>query len=431
MPQVFWVQKQDIGPSPRANHGMAYLTSGQRAVVFGGDPGGPPLADTWAWDGNLWTQVADTGPSARHGLSLSEGPAGGAQRLVLFGGVSGATFLADTWTFDGSDWIQVADTGPGARAGHAAAYDPIRQRLVLFGGDNGALLQDTWAWDGTDWTQVDDGGPTARRGHAMAFDEGRGRIILFGGAGANGTGLDDTWAWDGSAWTQIADTGPEPRLEATMAGIGSLLLFGGVNSVDPALAPANRIVFGDTWQLTAQGWSKVQDIGPAGRWGHGATVAKVGAAPGHVVLFGGAATFALAQDAALVPSLQGDTWEVPDVAAAGGTPQPPALQITSVSVQPNQIPLFGNFVQISVTIITNVAPPAGTGPTIGIVRGPSPNWTPQLPPGFTIPPVVFSGASTVTTFSIVRDTTFLGMGQYGVAVSIGTGPKVVGAFFMQ
>ena len=430
MPPVFWVQKQDIGPSPRTNHGIAYLPSGQRVVVFGGDPGGPPLRDTWAWDGSLWTQVADTGPSARHGLSLSEGPVGGTQRLVLFGGASGASFLADTWGFDGTDWTQVADTGPQARAGHAAAPDATHQRLILFGGTNGTPLRDTWMWNGIDWTQVDDGGPSARSGHSMALDEGRGKVILFGGAGANGTGLDDTWAWDGTAWTQIADTGPDPRLEATMAGSGSLLLFGGVNSVDPALAPAGRIVYGDTWQLTAQGWSKVQDIGPAARWGHGSAVAKVGAAPGRVVLFGGGTAFAPAEDAALAAGLLRDTWEVPDVAVAGGTPSLSAgLQITGVSVQPNEIPLLGNSVQINVTVFTNFAPPAGTSPSISIFRGPAPNWT-ALSHGFTIPLVAFNGTSIVTSFTLTRDGSFMGMGQYGVGVSIGSGPRLVGAFFM-
>jgi hypothetical protein len=435
MPPIFWVQKQDIGPSPRTNHGMAYDSAHQRVVVFGGDPGGPTLADTWEWDGSLWTQVADTGPSARRGLSLSEHAAAGSQRLVLFGGALGPTHLADTWTYDGTDWIQVADTGPSARAGHATAHDQVRQRTVLFGGDNG-VLRDTWEWDGTDWTQVADSGPSARRGHAMAFDAGRGKVILFGGANANGTGLNDTWAWDGTAWTQIADTGPDPRAEAAMAGDASLLLFGGVNSIDPALAAASRVVYGDTWRLTAQGWEKVQDIGPAARWGHGAAAAKVGAAPGRVVLFGGATAFFPAEDAALIPSLREDTWEVPDAAAAGGGGGGGAAsagQVISVQVQPNTWSMFANSGPLTVTVvISNPPPPAGSSLTIAIVRGPSPNWTPVNPPGFAIPGVVFNGAQASITFAMARDgTVFLPNGQYGVSASIGSGPSVVGAFFVQ
>ena len=77
--------------------------------------------------------------------------------------------------------------------------------------------------------------------------------------------MNDTWAWNGTAWTQLADTGPEPRAEAAMVGAGGVLLFGGVNAVDPAVAPADRVVYGDTWQLAGDTWTKAQDIGPSAR----------------------------------------------------------------------------------------------------------------------------------------------------------------------
>ena len=34
------------------------------------------------------------------------------------------------------------------------AYDPVRQRTVLFGGASGTLLDDTWEFDGQDWAQI-------------------------------------------------------------------------------------------------------------------------------------------------------------------------------------------------------------------------------------------------------------------------------------
>lgn len=424
MPPIFWSQRQDIGPSPRVGHGMTYDAARQRVVVFGGDPGGQPLSDTWAWDGSLWTQVADTGPSARHSLALGYDAQGG--RVVLFGGASGGTAFDDTWTFDGDEWTQVADTGPEARSGHAVAWDTTRQRLVLFGGHAAGPVGDTWEWNGTEWTQIQDVGPSPRRGHSMAFDAGRGRVILFGGAGADGTGLDDTWAWDGSAWTQVADTGPEPRAAATVAGSGSILLFGGVSSMDASLAPSARTIYGDSWQLTGQGWTKVQDIGPAPRWGHGAAIRAVAGSPSRVVVFGGATALAGPEDPALVPVLRRDTWEVPEPPGGAGQPQPQpqpqALQIMTVVVQPPTVTQFGTTV-MTATVITSMAPPAGTSPSIRMVRGQAPNWS-TVTTGFVVPSITFTGAGNTTALNIIKDGTLLPAGQYGVEVTIGTSSRI-------
>ncbi|MDQ5868590.1 MAG: kelch repeat-containing protein [Thermoproteota archaeon] len=68
MESWLWTQKQDIGPSPRYYSSMAYDSSLKRVVLFGGYDG-QGNRDTWEWNGNEWTQMADTGPSARHGHS--------------------------------------------------------------------------------------------------------------------------------------------------------------------------------------------------------------------------------------------------------------------------------------------------------------------------------------------------------------------------
>jgi Galactose oxidase, central domain len=331
MPSFFWTQKQNIGPSSRTSHGLTYDGERKRAVLFGGDPGGPPLADTWSWDGALWTQVADTGPSARHGLAIAFDSA--AKRVFLFGGASGSDLLADTWIWDGTEWTQVADTGPAARSGHALAYDDPRKRVVLFGGRSAANpLGDTWEWDGTEWTQVQDVGPSARRAHAMAFDPTGARVVLFGGAGANGAGLNDTWLWDGAAWTQTADTGPDPRAACAMVSAKNIVLFGGVNSLDPGFPPANRIIYGDSWRWDGTAWTKVQDIGPAPRWGHGMAYWKSDAAAGRIVLVGGSSVFGPPQDASLQAGVMRDTWEAPVEGVASGPVTLQSLTINPATV---------------------------------------------------------------------------------------------------
>jgi hypothetical protein len=249
--------------------------------------------------------------------------------IVLFGGASGSHLLADTWTWDGTEWTQVADTGPAARSGPALAYDDARERVVLFGGSTAANpFGDTWEWDGTDWTQVQDVGPSARRAHAMAFNvlpDGSGAgVVLFGGAGANGAGLNDTWLWNGAAWTQAADTGPDPRAASAMVAVtNAVVLFGGVNSIDPGFPSANRIIYGDSWRWNGNVWTEVQDIGPAPRWGHGMAFPKIGAAVGRIVLFGGSSVFGPAQDASLQVGVMRDTWEARDeVVAPAPAPSP-------------------------------------------------------------------------------------------------------------
>ena len=93
MPPFFWTQKQDIGPSSRTSHGLTYDGARKRVLLFGGDPGGPPLADTWDWHGTLWTQVADTGPAARSGHALAYDDA--RKCVVLFGGRGTANLLGE------------------------------------------------------------------------------------------------------------------------------------------------------------------------------------------------------------------------------------------------------------------------------------------------------------------------------------------------
>jgi hypothetical protein len=262
----------------------------------------------------------------------------------------------------------------------------------------------------------------------MAFDPSLGRVILFGGAGADGTGLNDTWAWDGTTWTQVADTGPDARVRAGLVGSGSVVLFGGLNSIDPALAPASRTLFGDSWRWDGEGWTKVQDIGPAPRWGHGLAFR---AAAGRIALFGGGTAFAPAEDGSLAPGLRRDTWEVPDTAAQpGGGSQPGSVEVASVEVSPSTIIGLGGAGQaLQVTVLLDGPAGAGWSLIMGIfISDNNQNWTAVDPPGFILPAVTFNGGETSTSFSIVRDPTPLVPGDYAIGVGI-AGGTMQGGFF--
>ncbi len=245
--------------------------------------------------GEAWTQVEDVGPSGRAGHAVAFDS--GRSRAVLFGGRN-ANPLSDTWEWDGSAWTQVEDTGPSARSGHAVAYDSARSRVVLFGGRGAGdvLLGDTWEWNGDEWTQVADTGPSPRAGHAVCFDADGARTVLFGGAATS-----DTWAWSGSTWTALNDVGPGPCEGTGLVFTGqSVILFGGV---DPAQNPA--ALFGLTWEFAGTDWTERQDIGPAPRHRH---AMAYDTQRGRVVMFGGNSAPPATATAA---DLLADTWELP------------------------------------------------------------------------------------------------------------------------
>jgi hypothetical protein len=219
-------------------------------------------------------------------------------RTVLFGG-DNPSLLGDTWEWDGNDWTQMNDVGPGGRGGHAMAFGG--DDVILFGGQNGAsTLADTWSWNGEDWTQLSDGGPAPRFNHALAFDASRRRVVLFGGAPlASAPGkelLSDTWEWDGNEWTQQEDIGPAKREMHVMAYDSArqrIVLFGGA-------VQGGETSLGDTWEWNGSIWTQVASFGATPC--SGAAAAYKGDAIG---LFGGKSFLAALPGARLFAT----TWE--------------------------------------------------------------------------------------------------------------------------
>lgn len=59
------------------------------------------------------------------------------------------TYLADTWDWDGSVWTLRATAGPAARYDHAMAFDPARGSLLVYGGTGLVRYADQWLGDAT------------------------------------------------------------------------------------------------------------------------------------------------------------------------------------------------------------------------------------------------------------------------------------------
>ncbi len=201
------------GPGAREGAGLAWDDAGERMLLFGGAAGFDQRADTWAWDGTEWAEVAADGPTPRFVSLMTDTRFGG---ILLHGGhwVDGneGGFLADTWAWDGTEWELVSDEeGPGPRVNSPGAWDANREGVVLFGGGQGQIAElagDTWLWNGA-WTQIETAAATPpRNGHAIAFDEARGVSVLVGGLDRpGGRQTLDVWELGASGWRQAF---PEP-----------------------------------------------------------------------------------------------------------------------------------------------------------------------------------------------------------------------------
>jgi N-acetylneuraminic acid mutarotase len=238
-----------------------------------------------------WTRLSPAGalPPARAGdLMVCDTSSG---RLILFGGGGPSSGLNDMWAYDpvANTWTELKPSGtvPPGRCDYAAAYDPVAQRLILFGGFDGPATYvngeqvnddpaaDTWAYDpaANSWTELKPTGtqPSARYSAVMAYDPSTERLILFGGCEdvENGPVLNDTWAYDPAAntWTELKPTGTLPSLRGNTPLVYDpstqrLILFGGYGP-DRSL--------NDTWayDTAANSWTELKPSGtlPPGRSG--------------------------------------------------------------------------------------------------------------------------------------------------------------------
>jgi serine/threonine-protein kinase len=88
-------------------------------------------------------------------------------------------------------------------------FDPVSQRLILVGGNDGSGNESaqTWAWDGKTWTEVSTSG-VALSHTAMVLDPNTNRLVLLGGD----AGGPSFWTWDGQNWSEVSSSNPPAEL---------------------------------------------------------------------------------------------------------------------------------------------------------------------------------------------------------------------------
>ena len=256
-----WQQSPGVAP-PGAGYWAALAFDGarNRPLLFGGSivPGGVPLAETWEWNGNAWSQLQPaTSPPARQLASMAFDSV--RARIVLFGGeVQSGSPLADTWEWDGVTWRAVVTaTAPTARSGAALGYDAARQRTVLFGGAAGpTVMQDVWEYDGVAWSQVTPAGPLPSARSLCTFlpDPAGSELLLLGGGVYDD---HDGWTWNGVRWLAHAGLPSRPyTVNAAYAyetQTDGLLQFGGYAGANPSAA---------TWRFGGGAWTRMVTTGP-------------------------------------------------------------------------------------------------------------------------------------------------------------------------
>jgi hypothetical protein len=156
------------------------------------------------------------------------------------------------------------------------AFDPVRQRLVLFGGATlaGTYLAGTWMWNGTRWSMLADSAsspglamrtrwrttPPARASPCSAACSTR-ATPRFHPPSASGP-LCDTWSLKDSTWTRSADTTCSVAATAASTLIapgarGPLILVEGARaSLDTQPLPLRL------FRRDSAGWTLLDSAGP-------------------------------------------------------------------------------------------------------------------------------------------------------------------------
>jgi len=274
-------------PPPRREISIAYDTDDDRIVLFAGNDG-TLRSDAWELPlsgAPAWQELLPSGasPRPRYGHASIYDPV--ADRMVIMGGLTDWAHENDAWALEldaAPAWVPLAVL-PRPVRNYSAVLDPVARQLLLLGGEvdpYGALSNEMVALPlagaRANWIPIDPPGtkPTPRYAHRAVWDPVRDRMLVFGGY--DGQYLNELWQYrprPTPTWSRLFPSGaaPAPRFAGGVvfdAPRDRLLVFGGY-SIDP-LGPS----FNDLWALSLSGpssmtWELLAPTGtpPTPRWG--------------------------------------------------------------------------------------------------------------------------------------------------------------------
>jgi len=261
-----WTEIHPTGtpPSGRLAGAAVYDPMRQRFIGFGGTVGTP--VDTWILNLNdeaSWDTTATDGTTPNGGYGMTSVYDAKEDRMIIFGGsVSAGYYGVNNNVYElrlrpeTPQWNYIDTSGlpPVARRSGTAIFDPMRNRMVIFGGwdstENGtaSFLGDTWAlsFDGQPtWTQLAPAGtvPTGRDAMSAAYDPVNDRMVVFGGwSGAQMLGDTQFLSWGETSSDavltadQVATTGSGGKAHVEW----SVLDATGVNAAIYRRTPAGK-----------------------------------------------------------------------------------------------------------------------------------------------------------------------------------------------
>lgn len=286
-------------PSPRGYVEMTYDAESEVIVLFGGQLGDirgpdPVSGETWVFhiDDGSWEQRTPV-PTPTELVDANAAYDALRDRVVLWGG-GNADFVPmnEVWSYDANTdtWHfheTASETAPPGRVGSEMVYDASADKFVIFGGldlEAGSYLAETWLLDMETeaWTLLEsDEAPRGRNFIGLAYDPNTERVYLWGGSGSKDANV---WGLDTSAgvWTQYESTEDAPRPQyyveiESVDELGALLVFGGPQR------PSNHLTW--LYRPESRTWEQVVGDGPGSR----TRFAMANAGPHGTFLFGGQA----------------------------------------------------------------------------------------------------------------------------------------------
>jgi M6 family metalloprotease-like protein len=237
---------------------FAYDQGTGRGILYGGNAG----TLTGEYDGSGWSSFSTSpAPPYRWYTTAAYDPINNG--ILLFGGWNFDTSEAygDTWLYRPAThaWTLVAPSGAGPWPDWAARMttDPSRGVVVLY------QPGDTWEWNGATWAELPDAQTPELYYTDIAYDPASGAVLLFGAWGEQGP-IRETWIFRDGRWAQASPgNAPSARSSAelyTDPTTGHAMVFGGDDG---------STAFGDLWRWTGNAWvmEEICSTMPAGLWG--------------------------------------------------------------------------------------------------------------------------------------------------------------------
>lgn len=171
-------------------------------------------------------------------------------------------------------WKRSGSSENSGRTGVVGAYDPLRSRVIRFGGglsssfpdDLSTLATGSFEWVNQAWQERSTrpmlgGTPPGRMFAAMAWHPTRRATLLVGGsisdAGVTGT-LRDAWLWTGDSWKRLPDFGRatnQGRRDAVAyfdVDLQQMVIAGGLNGARTPAENAFRLSDEGQWESMSQ-----------------------------------------------------------------------------------------------------------------------------------------------------------------------------------